>query len=170
MKKVNWWLFFRFLVSLTFLFLFSSISLLPSSESALLQLLLHCRSLLLLFSGTWKRGHSFSSRPCCMAPSGTSTNVGCNLCTTGSAPLHYPSSPLHTGILATACFCAWSPALGSVRPLSPSPLVTCPSKNLPWSCKAVPYTPWPHCLAVLPLNSPLSLRAVYTGVIDPHGV
>lgn len=32
------------------------------------------------------------------------------------------------------------------------------------------YGPWPPCLTVLPQSSLLSLKAVYTGAIDPHGV
>lgn len=161
LKKVNWWLFFKFLVSLMFIFLFSLISLLHPSASALLQLHLHYRSLFLRFSDARKRYHPFSSSSCCLVTSATSTNVGYNL---------WALSPLHTEILAVAYCCARPPALGRVRPLSPSPLDTCPSKHLPWSCKAMPYSPWPHCLAVLPQSSPLSLRALYTGVRNPHGV
>lgn len=131
-----------------FIFLFSLISLLHSSASALLQLHLHYRSLFLRFSDARKRYHSFSSSSCCLATSATSTNVGYNLW--ALSPLHYRSPPLHTEIPAVAYCCAQPPALGRVRPLSPSPLDTCPSKHLPWSCKAMPYAPWPHCLAVLP--------------------
>lgn len=112
--------------------------------------------------------HCFPSSPCCSVTSATSGNAGCHVCARGSLLAQLPSphwGPGHDILLWLAC--SWhcetliSTTLSSLSKQTPS--------CLPWSCRAVLYASWPHCPAVLPRSSPLSIRVLYAGITAPHG-